>query len=235
MNNIPNEHITAGGKDALNKKEQGEHIKQTSESSPSFGKFDSLQALLNAYNNLEAQFTKRSQELKSLERENESLKREQAELTRAESQTVQDETGSAAGERTNNCASLGKAQEGDIAAEVKVFLQNNPEAAEYAEELVSYAECLTPNAGFLDRAYVKLLKNALKREREKITDDFIYSSACAAPNVKEKIIRDYLSNLSSKTCAKLICADGESLITPPEKPKTLEEAGYMATSFLKRK
>lgn len=235
MNNIPNEHITAGGKDALNKKEQDEQIKKTSENSSSFGKFDSLQALLNAYNNLEAQFTKRSQELRSLERENESLKREQAELIRAESQTVQDETGSAAGERANNDASFCEDREGDIADEVKVFLQNNPEAAEYAEELVSYAECLTPDVGFLDRAYVKLLKDTLKREREKITDEFIYSSACAAPAVKEKIIRDYLTNLSSQTCAKLICADGESLIYPPKKPKTLEEAGYMAASVLKRK
>ena len=79
MKNISNNQCenneTAGGiTEQLHEKEQSNATNdfaqnQSGKSVDSFGKFNSATALLNAYNNLEAEFTKRSQELKRLEKE----------------------------------------------------------------------------------------------------------------------------------------------------------------------
>jgi hypothetical protein len=92
-----------GGEAKLNKKEQSLDEKQENSSNQpaingdSFGKFNSAEALLKAYNGLEAEFTKRSQELKRLERELEKAKAEQAEDEKIEvgvvtSEPAEDET-----------------------------------------------------------------------------------------------------------------------------------------------
>ena len=87
MKNNSNDHcdnsLNAGELKALEEsKEQSENSSfcenESEEKSDSYGKFNSLQALLNAYNNLEVEFTKRSQQLKRLEKEMGELKAEQA-------------------------------------------------------------------------------------------------------------------------------------------------------------
>ena len=47
--------------------------------------------------------------------------------------------------------------------------------------------------------------------------------------VKDEIINRYLSSVqSSKPTVKLITGNGQSVVTPPSKPKTLVEAGEIA-------
>lgn len=223
----------AGGETAFSEKEQVASIADNEFDATSLGKFADEKALLKAYNELEAEFTKRSQRLSALERENSLLKQEQAEENFGKDEVVQDETGSAAEERKADSVSC--EDDGAIAAEVNDFLKRYPEAATYAEQIALAADAYDSGCvGILDRAYIEVLKRELAAEREKINDDFIYSQAKNTPEVKERLIRDYLTELSGNKGVKLISRGGESVVTPPEKPKSIAEAGKMAAFVLKK-
>lgn len=224
----------AGGKDAFLIEEQiaTQPIGETN--AISLGKFADEKALLKAYNELESEFTKRSQRLKELERENNLLKQEQTDMLSGKDEVVHDETGSAAKEREANSASYLE-DDGEITAEVCRFLRQNPEAAAYAEAIALKAGTLgDAKSGVLERAYIEVLKDQLQKEREMINDDFIYTSAKNTPEIKERIIRDYLSALSGQKSARLLSGGGESVVMPPNHPKNIAEAGEMATLILRK-
>lgn len=210
--------------------------------SNSFGKFANANALLDAYNNLEAQFTKRSQALKRLEKELSALKAEQA-LSNGNATEVkvlttsaQDETGSENVAQTVDNASCESEDDNLIASEVALFLERNPSASRYAEAIaLKTSERRDVDSGFLERAFISVLEDQVKSEQDKITEDFIYSKAIASPFVKEKIIRDYLSQIITSKGANLLDSSGETVIMPPKKPLSISEAGEMATKVLKRK
>mgnify|MGYP002673319420 FL=1 len=222
----------AGGKEILCETEQG--ADKPASDAPSVGKFADAESLLKAYNQLESEFTKRSQRLRELEREYADLKQEQSD-NRAESEAVQDETGSAAEERASKDSVIG--EDGGIAIEVERFLKANPEAGLYADEIVKRANLEgEPESGFLDRAYVGVLKDMLRREKEKITDEFILERALNTKSVRDEIIRGYLAEIySAKRECLLTGSSGESAIAPPIKPSTISEAGKMAVSVLRKK
>lgn len=238
------------GEAKLNKKEQSldenkinESEKTASISGDSFGKFNSAEALLKAYNGLEAEFTKRSQELRKLERELQELKAEQTEDEKVEddkvtSEFVEDETGIAKGEQPIVTASAENDDyEEDVSKAVARFLNKNPTAGKYAEEIALKAsERKDLDEGFLERAYIAVLEDLITAERDKINDDFIYSRAVDSAVVKEKIIRDYLNGIMASKGAKLLSYAGESgqsVVIPPKKPLSISEAGELAFEALK--
>ncbi|MBQ7407814.1 MAG: hypothetical protein IJW13_00855 [Clostridia bacterium] len=240
-----NENQSAGGKNAAEQTFTSEQAKGINNevANASFGKFESGEALLNAYNSLEAEFTKRSQQLRQLQRENEELKEQATSVNRkcefdpgAESHAVQYETESAAKERAGDDASLSDVK-GDefIAAEVANFLRENPEAASLAEEIaLKSSELGNVERGFLQRAYTAVLRDILHAEQAKVNDEFIYQKALSTPAVKEKLIRDYLAEVAKGKKVTLISQVGESALTPPKKPHTILEAGEMAAKVLKK-
>ena len=100
-----------------------------------FGKFSSATELKNAYDSLQAEFTRRSQRLKELERENEKLK---------------------------SCEQPLASQQSDFHGE-EGFFKNNPEAEQIKSLLYEIAtESEDKAQGFLERAYLTYLKNKLK-------------------------------------------------------------------------
>lgn len=223
--------------------EQAENA-STGANAVSYGKFSGAEELLKAYNNLEVQFTKRSQELKRLERENNSLREEQAALrgrssdseVRAESHAIQDETVSVAKERTEKSASMRDITGDDVAEEVAKFLKTHPDACDYAEEIAQKTtESDDIGEGFLEKAYIAVLKDKLSAEREKYSDDYIYEKAAFSPEIREKLIRDYLSEVSAGKPIKLMSDSGSSVVMPPKKPQNIDDAGKMAVKVLRKK
>lgn len=249
MNKNNDAPVNAGGKECLLKAEQGVALPaQTS----SVGKFADATALLNAYNELQSEFTKRSQRLRELERENELLRQEQVGM-RAESEVVQDETGSAAEERAQKISCEADERIADtgekifdenisvdddlIAEEVGRFLSENPEAGLYADEIVSFAAaCGEAEKGFLERAYLKVVKGMLERERERLNDGYLLERARSTPAVRDEIIRGYLADVHSAKGMRLLTGEGGvSSLAPPLKPSSIAEAGEMARSVLRKK
>lgn len=245
-NQCPSPLILGGAKEQEEQKEVTVEQSQENEGD-SFGKFKSAKALLDAYTNLEIEFTKRSQELKRLEKENEGLKAEQArskdntenkeEISVIASEPVEYETGTAVVEQPDGQASA-KSEEGDedIAQAVTAFLSKNPEAGQYAEEIaLKTSERGEISEGFLERAYIGVLQDQVRKEQSKINDEFVYTYASETPAVREKIIRDYLNGILASKSVSLLSSGGQSVIMPPKKPLTISQAGEMASEILRKK
>ena len=170
----------------------------------SFGKFSSSSELLSAYNSLESEFTRRCQKLKELERENEKL--------RSVEQSKQDSS--------EKVFERGKA-----------FKDKYPEAQEILPSLYEIAAKSGDEAdGFLERAYVNYLKGEIENQKSYYSSNgYILESAGKNQAIKDGIIREYLVGVKdSKPTVGLFKGNGESVIAPPSKPKTLSEASKIA-------
>ena len=124
------------------------------------GKFSSVQDLLNAYNSLESEFTRRSQKLKELVRENESLKKT---------------------EQPNKDSDSLSQSKGKLA-----FVEKYPEAKEILPSLYDTAVSSGDEAeGFLERAYVKYLKDKLNSQKEYyLSNEYIFETAKNSKELK---------------------------------------------------
>lgn len=156
-----------------------------------YGKFKSGEELLKAYNELEREFTKKSQRLKELER------------------VVPTDKPAPFKER------------------VEKFFKENQDARPYAKEIALFLEenpAYIEDKRGLDVALGKVLlkKSPLKlASDEKFLKEHIYSNSA----VKEKIIEDFLKGLSENNPPAVI-RGGQSIVSPPSKPRTIEEAGW---------
>ncbi len=169
-----------------------------------FGKFSSSDELLSAYNSLEAEFTRRCQKLKELERENQKLKTQEQPLT--DSKVKVFERG-------------------------KAFKDSYPEAQQILPSLYEIAAKSGDEAdGFLERAYVNYLKGELEKQKTYYSSDgYILEKAGESQKVKDGIIREYLVGVNdSKPTVGRFKGNGESVIAPPSRPKTLSEASRIA-------
>ncbi|MDR3263477.1 MAG: hypothetical protein LBT30_04125 [Clostridiales bacterium] len=193
----------------------------------SVGKFKSAETLLKAYNSLEAEFTKRSQRLKELEKTlNEPVPNVQAYTEAKDGSTKQP---------TELAKPFGG--RGDWVKRVEEFVNNNPKARAYAAditgEILRGAVSFSDENGLLDAYHRVLARNYT--EPEKLTENgefmekYVYNNAA----VKDKIITEYLDGLKSVNLPKFVGKGGDMTVLPPKKPKSLEEAGRLAERFLK--
>ena len=169
-----------------------------------FGKFSTAEELVSAYNSLESEFTRRCQKLKELERENEKLKKTEQPVKNSENEVFQ----------------RGKA-----------FKDKYPDAEKLLPSLYELAAKSGDEAeGFLERAYVNYLKGEIDNQKSYYSSNgYILEKAYENQAVKDGIIREYLVGVdNSKPTVGRFKGNGESVITPPSKPKTLSEANRIA-------
>ena len=62
-------------------------------------------------------------------------------------------------------------------------------------------------------------------------NNYIYSNN----QIKEKIVKDYLKNITQNSPIKFSSSASNLALTPPSVPKTIKEAGAMAKSIIKQK
>ncbi len=170
-----------------------------------FGKFKDAKGLLEAYNSLQSEFTRRCQKVKELEREIENLKNSEQP------------------NKTSEKLSVGEECDG--------FLLAFPEAKQHVKSLYDIAESKGDESyGRLERAYIDKLLTDLKVQREYFTSkDYFDSVLSKSDDLKNEIIRGYLNEVyATKSNAPLISGDGKVCITPPSNPKNILEAGNLA-------
>ena len=175
-----------------------------------FGKFSTAEELVSAYNSLESEFTRRCQKLKELERENERLKKLE--------QPVKD-------------------SEKEVFQRGKAFRDKYPDAEKLLPSLYDLAAKSGDEAeGFLERAYVNYLKGELENQKSYYSSNsYILEKAYENQAVKDGIIREYLVGVdNSKPTVGRFKGNGESIITPPSKPKTLSEANRIASIIFQK-
>ena len=179
----------------------------------SVGKFANSEELLKAYQNLEAEFTKKCQQLKEAERRSEPT----------------------------DLASEGSAplyEKEDWDDRVADFLGKYPVAEEYAAEigavlkedaaLASREDCLEAALGRVVAAHY--------RNPESIAEDeaFLEKHVYHNDKIRDRVIQEYLEGLSPLSGApKTIPHGGAAAIIPPARPRTIEEAGAMAEKLIK--
>ncbi|MBQ8292097.1 MAG: hypothetical protein IJX88_06320 [Clostridia bacterium] len=170
--------------------------------SAALGKFKSVDALLQAYGALEAEFTRRSQRLKKLEKEAENLKKAQA---------VED-----GAEKLRKIAEERKAEAAEFDSYVAELEGRVERPAETEEEGEAGA---APSV-------------AESRVSAPLPTDTLYEQASRDESVRLRIIGEYLSSIG-KAGAPLMRGGAGTLVAPPLKAKSVEEAGSMALRFFK--
>lgn len=180
------------------------------EEEDSFGKFKTKEALIEAYNKLEAEFTKRCQLIKELEKEvqafkeNERLKISPVPLYKRD----------------------------NWREELEKFRTEFPIAERFGKEIgyiiTNDAElAVSPNC--LERALLNVLIDNFATVDEIIgSDDFYEVYIAGNDDIKNKIINGYLEKLESERMPATIGAGGETPLSPAKKPKNLFEAGVLA-------
>lgn len=179
----------------------------------SLGKFKNNEALLNAYNSLEAEFTKRSQRLKELEQSTSDKVETPDEKLAYDSE--------------------------DWQAKVQEFVMKNPIAKEFAEEIADRIindDALARDKHCLDIALNSVLAAKYRQPEQLLQDDeFLDKYVFSNQSIKDKIVEEYINSLNSYQPPDVIRHKGQISLAPPERPRTLKEAGDLATKLFNRR
>ncbi|MGN1222652.1 MAG: hypothetical protein ACI4T1_00785 [Christensenellales bacterium] len=173
-------------------------------------KFKSVEALENAYENLEKEFTKKCQMLNKLLSEN------------------KDEN------------SLPQYQKEDWLTKVSTFIENNNHAKDFLNDIAKTLvedENLAKKEDALELAYSKVLKDNFKTKEELASDDnFLNDYIFNNEEIKNKIIENYLTDVqNNKTIPLMINRNGSLSVSSPRFiPKNLKEAGRYAENILRK-
>lgn len=189
---------------ALNQAEKIGAVSEEGSQDVSLGKFKSVQALLDAYNNLEVQFTKKCQMLSDLQKDKVNLQ--------GENQKIEE-----------NDEKNQEIDEKNVEKELNSFLEKNSEALNYSQEINSR---LNENLNPYEKAWASVVLSHFKNEQNKEDDPIINQYILDDENVKNKIIKSYLEELeSSKPPIVISSLAGESVSSvKSDAPKTLAEA-----------
>ena len=207
------------------------------------GKFKDVDALAKAYGSLQAEFTRRSQRLKELER--------QAENFNAQTEKGEEQSGA---EKLRKKAELKKVEErafDEFVSELEQGGENRGEGEEnnVLEPLIKKERTLgssgdtgmpTSEEGALETS----AETALGLERDAtvglgrepavaVSSDDLYQRVSRDENVRLRIIGEYLSSLG-KVNAPLMRGGASTLASPPLKAKSIDEAGGMALRYFKK-
>jgi len=233
---LPNENepVERGSKDVdekVNEVVSKETDDSTSADGSPIGKFKSVDALYSAYNNLQAEFTKKCQKLSELQKEIESKKVDSDITEISKTEELQ--------QSLDEVVSTPKTETYDYLSdtwdnEVNEFLKANPEARTKAEAICS-EKLSDPASLTLKQAYDRVLAKEYKEPNKLAEDDtflneYIYNSE----KIKQKVLQDYFSSLEVSPTPFLM-GKGPSAVTAnqPKVAGSLDEAGKMAVSLFR--
>ena len=190
-------------------------VSKENEGSASVGKFANSEELLKAYQNLEAEFTRKCQQLKESERR---------------SEPTEDPKGE------DGSAPLYEREEWDD--KVAAFLGKYPIAEEYAAEIsrvLSEDPALAKQENCLEVALGKALGANYRKPESMIEDEaFLEKYVYHNDKIRDKVIQDYLEGLSPLAGApRTLPHGGAAAIIPPFRASSIEEAGAMTEKLIK--
>lgn len=217
------------------------------------GKFKTVKALLDAYNNLQSEFTRKCQKIKEYEKDkiesenltsceneksqNENLEIKNCEKTNFEEEKIADEN--VFSEKENAKQEDISEKEQEVKKENKnndeetllkqddllQFLNQNNLAKNFEDEIVSLSK-ESENQNPFELAWAKIVLSHLDKNENKASDPIINQYVINDDNVKNKIIENYLTELNSQKPPITISSQkGERVCgVMPKHPQTLEEA-----------
>lgn len=116
------------------------------------------------------------------------------------------------------------------------------------EEFVTKFEAVKPFSGALketlanveganlEEEALRLLANNYKSAESYANDsEFLNNYIFSNQEIKDRIVKDYLSNIAQNSPIKVEGGKGSISLTPPKQPTTIQEAGRLAKSIIKQK
>ena len=195
---------------------------QTESQHGSIGKFNSPESLLEAYNNLQREFTKKCQKLSELEKniaDNE------------ESETLKNET------ENSSPAFLGDSWRSKVAD----FLSSNDYAKNFSKEIsaeILNDPKLQKSENMLEIAWSRVLAKNFKTPEQIANDNnFFENYVLGNEEVKKQVFSSYLSELSEVQAPNLIGASvrgGKSMVVKSNKPTSLKDANEIVLKLFKK-
>ncbi len=201
-------------------------------------KFKDVSALVRAYESLQAEFTRRSQRLKALEKQAREAEtqsktasgveklRKNAEARRAQAKAfdefIEEATVAAACEEAERLEEEREPLE--AAADVVVCEAVDTDLTDFPKESTGADSA---QAG-VKREASDVVESADAEERSKA----LYAQVCENESVRLQIIGEYLSSMG-KGGAPLTALGRGTLAAPPLKPRNIHDAGDMALQYFK--
>lgn len=196
----------------LNVEEQ--QIENKVEEGSPIGKFKSVEALSNAYQSLEKEFTQKCQKIKELTEKLDAVE--------------------------NMDLSIPEYQKEGWDQKVKEFFESHPMANRYVAEIsevLSSDEELAKSKNSLEQALTKVLASKfVPYESLACDEEFLTKYIYQNKHISEKIIENYLDSLQTEKALPLISSRGAGTVSSPiKKPKTIKDAGKVVEAYLKNK
>ena len=187
------------------------------------GKFRSADALAEAYSALEAEFTRRSQRLRELER-------------RAENPGGAGTGAPVSEEGEEGAVRPGRRSFPDTPAAPDATIGRGP-ALPPAEKAPPTGGGEVPD-GIPEKSPEESPGESPKGpekipERGEMSEEELYRAASGSERVRLKIVGDYLASLKTPG-APLVRGGGGTLAAPPRKARSIDEAGNMALLYFKK-
>jgi hypothetical protein len=173
------------------------------------GKFKDAKSLLEAYNSLESEFTRKCQKLAELQRENENYSKKITEFN----------------------------LENDKYASVDDFVSGKSDMDRYKQDIteISNLDEVKNLPNKYQVAYI-IAKQSESKSAKMLNDpEFLDKQVENNTKIKDKIIFDYLSKLNnSQLSPSVMSGNSTSVFFSPqvEKPKTIREAGELFSKML---
>ncbi len=208
--------------------------------SADLGKFKDVNALMQAYQSLQAEFTRRSQRLKKCEEELDKRNRERMEADGGTDEAARHSVAesddldcSAADETAAAVGAGGDGQTLTADAPEKNCGSPNSTVEERVEDGGAGAGIAAPVCadGQNNTAAVTETGNDNGGLAEKRELPSLYEQVLADESVRLKIVGDYLSSIG-KSGAPLVKGGVGVLATPPKKPSSISDAGKMSLAYL---
>ena len=185
------------------------------EDTSSLGKFKDAESMLKAYNNLQAEFTRKCQKLSEISKKLEDAENSQ----KAENSPVYNSD----------------TWKDDVSA----FLTQNEEAKAYANEIANEIMNdkrlqLSPDA--LELAWARIMKReyALPKNLAQ-NDDFINNQILSQENVKERVLNEYFTNIQKTKTPPVIARSGVVATLAEKEPTNLAEAKLLVEKLFNLK
>ena len=191
----------------------------SSESNGSLGKFKDAESLLNAYNNLQAEFTRKCQKLSELEKMQQSQTQAQTEQTQVQSQPIY------SNENWHD--------------KVNEFLLKNKDAKNFASQIsqeILSNPSLQNKEDALEIAWAKVIQKNYKNPKDVLYDDnFVNDYVLSNPQLQEKILSKYIKDRQNNKVPPMLSAStgGSIAFTNQPKATTLSEAKKLVEAIFK--
>lgn len=171
-----------------------------------FGKFKSAEKLLEAYNNLQSEFTKKCQLLSQLQKD----KMEKENQVEAES--------------ANNSADTNSSNNDEEISKLNSFLDANADAKSFEEEIKEKLNSSSSDP--YQVAWARVVLEHLTSSNQKVSDPIVNKYVLSDSQVRNQVIQDYISDLATHKPPYVISSQGGERVSSIsiDTPSSLAEA-----------